>query len=194
LSRATLEVLVGMIASGKSTYAKRRAAEGAVIINDDAIVLAVHGGDYSLYKESFKPIYKGVELAMLSVAASSHRDVIVDNTNLTISKRTRWASLAHAFDYRAVCMHFEKMAPAIHATRRFDTDSRGTSLQAWYGVALRHDKEYQCPSLSEGFDFLDFRNDDQSDRFAETANSNSVCPGFEKITSGATWLSGLGSN
>ncbi len=38
-----VELLVGMIASGKSTYARRRAAEGAIIICDDAVKAALHG-------------------------------------------------------------------------------------------------------------------------------------------------------
>jgi dephospho-CoA kinase len=34
-----IEVLVGMIASGKSTYSRSRAQDGAIIINDDGPVL-----------------------------------------------------------------------------------------------------------------------------------------------------------
>jgi predicted kinase len=195
LSRATLEVLVGMIASGKSTYAKMRAAEGAVIINDDAIVLAVHGGDYSLYQDSFKPIYKGVELSLLSLAASSHRDVIVDNTNLTSSRRSRWAGLAHAFDYRAVCTHFPKDSVVEHAWRRYKSSNRGISAEKWFDIANRHDSEYECPSLSEGFDFLDFRNASlQPLGYTTTTSSSSVCLEPEKIGEVFKRIPGLGGD
>ena len=42
LQRPKVEILVGPIASGKSTYLKHRVSQGAITINDDAIVNAVH--------------------------------------------------------------------------------------------------------------------------------------------------------
>ena len=56
-----IKVLVGHISSGKTTYSSQCAREGWVIINDDAIVNAVHGGDYTLYDKQWKPLYKGCE-------------------------------------------------------------------------------------------------------------------------------------
>ena len=50
-----LELLVGPIASGKSTYSNKAAKEGAIIVNDDAIVTALHGGDHTLYDKALKP-------------------------------------------------------------------------------------------------------------------------------------------
>jgi len=40
-------VLIGCIASGKSTYARKLARKGWVVINDDDIVKLVHGRDYT---------------------------------------------------------------------------------------------------------------------------------------------------
>ena len=45
-------VLVGPIASGKSTYAQKMAVErGALIVNDDSIVTAIQG-ENTLYNKS----------------------------------------------------------------------------------------------------------------------------------------------
>jgi hypothetical protein len=40
-----MQILVGPIASGKSTFARKRATEGALIINDDALAAILHAGD-----------------------------------------------------------------------------------------------------------------------------------------------------
>ena len=44
-----IQVLCGMIASGKSTYANNAARSGTICINDDAIVNMLHANNYDLY-------------------------------------------------------------------------------------------------------------------------------------------------
>lgn len=72
-----IEVLCGMIASGKSTYCVKKAKEGYVIVNDDSIVNAVHGGVYALYDKSFKPLYKSIEDHILHTAVAMGKHVII---------------------------------------------------------------------------------------------------------------------
>lgn len=72
-----LEILFGPVASGKSTYSRRRASDGALIANDDAIVLAVHGGEYSLYAKELKPVYKALRGLVAQFGAALGRDVII---------------------------------------------------------------------------------------------------------------------
>jgi len=52
-----IQILVGMIASGKSTYSKHAARLGFIVVNDDAIVNAVHGEDYTLYDKKLKLLW-----------------------------------------------------------------------------------------------------------------------------------------
>jgi hypothetical protein len=60
-----MEILVGPIASGKSTYARKRAAEGALIINDDALVAMLHAGDDTRYNTHNKNTYNAIETAAI---------------------------------------------------------------------------------------------------------------------------------
>ena len=76
-----VEILVGFIASGKSTYSKHRASQGAIVINDDAIVNAVHSNIYELYDKNLKPLYKAVENTILEMALALNRDVVIDRPN-----------------------------------------------------------------------------------------------------------------
>lgn len=146
-----IEVLVGMIASGKSTYAAKRAKEGAVIVNDDAIVLAVHGGDYSLYDEKLKKLYKAIQLNMITSAILRGRDVVVDSTNRTVKTRQRYLRLAESFDVPCVAVVFPRESEEVHARRRVESDARGLTYVTWLDVAKKHAVNYVAPTEGEGF-------------------------------------------
>jgi predicted kinase len=154
---AKVEVLAGMISSGKSTYAAQRAEDGAIVINGDAIVLAVHGGDYSLYDDSIKSLYKTVGLAIFSHAAALGRDVVVDQTCLTRKTRATWVNLARQFGLDSVVVEFEQFEPDIHARRRMSADSRGYTYEQWKSVAQRHHEEYEPVLKNEGYDSYELK-------------------------------------
>jgi len=147
-----IEVLVGTVASGKSTWAKKRANEGWVILNDDAVVSAVHGGDYTLYDKSWKPLYKGVEDQILHLAVAMQKPVLVDRgVDISASSRARWIALGRSLDIPVTAVVFEVFQPEVHARRRFESDSRGLSYEYWIGVALSHLGRYDPVMLAEGF-------------------------------------------
>jgi hypothetical protein len=43
------------------------------------------------------------------------------------------------------------VSPEEHAKRRYESDSRGYSLEYWTKVAKAHLAEYEPPTLNEGF-------------------------------------------
>lgn len=147
-----LELLIGNIAAGKSTYAMTRAKHGAIIVNDDAIVTALHGGNYLLYTSGLKPLYKHVENSIITMALSFGRDVIVDRPNGSRLTRARYIGLARSLDAPVRGVLFEKQVAAVHAKRRFNHDARGYTLAQWEAVAKRYDTNYETPQMDEGFD------------------------------------------
>jgi len=152
---AHLQVLVGTIASGKSTYSQNCALEGMVIVNDDALVTAVHGGKYTLYDRLLTPLYKTVENTILSTAIALNRPVVVDRgTNNKRSSRRRWIGLAHALNVPVVAVEFPAAAPEVHARRRCEDDPRDLSFADWLKIAERHLADYQPPTTEEGFDYV----------------------------------------
>ena len=140
-----LELLVGPIASGKSTYCRQAAADGKIILNDDAIVTALHGGDYRLYSELLKPLYKAVENQIVMGALMMGKTVVVDRPNHSKQMRKRYIALAHSFDCEVDVVMFKREKPEIHALRRFNSDSRGHSMEYWIKVAKYHDSLYEPP-------------------------------------------------
>jgi predicted kinase len=134
-----VQILVGPVASGKSTYSRNAAQRGMVIVNDDAIVMAIHAGHYQLYDQSAKPLYKAVENTILQTAVALGRSVVVDRgTNNRPDSRRRWIGLAHSLDLPVVAVVFPDEGPEVHARRRFESDGRGASYEEWLKVAQHH--------------------------------------------------------
>jgi predicted kinase len=148
-----IEVLCGTIASGKSTWAKNRAEEGCIIVNDDAIVNAVHGGIYTLYKEYLKPLYKSIEDHIFHTAIAMGKGVVIDKgLSLSVASRQRWIALGHSLDVPVHAVIFEFFDAEIHGRRRTEDDPRGWDLAYWTKVAQAHIDRYEIPTVEEGFD------------------------------------------
>jgi predicted kinase len=157
---ATLELLVGPIASGKSTYCKQQNTTKTLFVNDDSIVNMVHCGNYKAYDKKLKTLYKSIENQIITSGANSGYNIIVDRPNHTRAMRRRYIGLAKSFDMTVNIILFSRMTPITHAFRRMKSDPRGYSLEYWSKVATEHDKRYQEPDKDiEGFDniyFYDF--------------------------------------
>jgi len=147
-----IQVLVGMIASGKSTYCKNAAKEGAVIVNDDSIVNLVHADDYTLYDKKLKILYKSIENHVIALGIALGKLVVVDRgLNVSTHGRRRWIALAHSFDVPCEAVSFLNEGPEIHAQRRVKGDGRGHGYDYWLRTAKAHNSDYKMPSLDEGF-------------------------------------------
>jgi predicted kinase len=145
-------LLIGTVACGKSTYAKQKAGDGWIIINDDSIVMAVHSGNYELYNPQLKPLYKGIELFILNTAIAMDKSVVVDKgISLTRESRQRWISIGRSLDIPVECVVFEFATPEVHAARRVNSDGRGLDYDYWLRVAKHHFDIYAEPTLEEGF-------------------------------------------
>jgi len=150
-----LEILIGPIASGKSTYCRKRAREGAIIVNDDSIVNALHANQYDMYDKKLKSIYKGLESYLIHFCAAHDKDVIIDRPNLNPATRKRYIETARGLDYvDIVGVIFDMQTPEVHAERRFKADNRGMSYENWLEAAKYHFSFYKEPVLEEGFTSL----------------------------------------
>lgn len=150
-----LQILCGMVASGKSTYCRFAARQGIISVNDDAIVTMLHADDYTLYSTDLKLLYKSVENHIIATALAMGRSVVVDRgLNLSPEGRRRWIALAHSFDVPCEAIIFKNDGPECHARRRANADNRGHSLEYWTRVAEYHNSLYIPPAIEEGFDAI----------------------------------------
>ena len=151
-----LQLLIGPIASGKSTYSFNAAHAGYLCINDDAIVNMLHANNYRGYRVDLKILYKSIENHIISTGLSMGKNVIVDRgLNISVEGRKRFIALAKSFDICCEAIVFQKESPDVHARRRFDNGGdacRGHSYEYWLKVAEKHESIYVAPSKEEGFD------------------------------------------
>ncbi len=149
-----IEVLIGMIASGKSTYARTRADAGALIVAHDDLTAMLHGR--YRFEPGLRACYRSMEQWIVHDGLAAGRDVVIDRTHLTRESRARWVAFArnHYRDVRVVAVAFRILHPAEHAARRFGADPRGRSFDDWLGVAMHHHAQAVAEPLSddEGFD------------------------------------------
>lgn len=120
-----LNLLCGMIASGKSTLCHKLAQNNWLIINDDSIVNALHGNNYTLYNKKLKPLYKLIENTMINGCVLMGVDAVIDRTCLSKEMRSRYITLAKTLDVPIICTVFPVESPEIHAHRRCNHDNRG---------------------------------------------------------------------
>jgi len=149
-----ITLLIGPIASGKSTLCKKWARDGKIIINDDSIVNAMHAGIYGLYQEKCKPLYKSIENHILCMAIGMGLDVVIDRPCHTRDSRLRYTMLAKSLDVPVMAILTKRESPEIHAKRRASYNDRGHSYEYWLEVARKHEELWEPPTLEEGFKFI----------------------------------------
>jgi predicted kinase len=91
IALARLIVLVGLPASGKSTYARELVAQGYTRVNRDELRVMLHAGIYSPDNEE---IIKAAEAAIISSALRAGHNVVIDDTNMSEGIVERWFTLA----------------------------------------------------------------------------------------------------
>lgn len=161
-----LEILVGMIASGKSTYARKRADEGAIVVSHDDLTEMLHAR--YRYDQSKREMYRRMEELLAREALFNDLDVVIDRTHLTLESRDRWRAFLITNQLHVghlprsggighvpfVAVRFPIMTPETHALRRVCSDGRGRSYDEWLKVAEHHfNQAFEEPlSDDEGFD------------------------------------------
>jgi predicted kinase len=149
-------LLVGNIASGKSTLVRRYAAKGYLIINDDSLVSAIHGGCNKTYDKKLKPLYKAIEECIFSHGAALGKSIVIDRPNMSIATRSRYIGMARSRDMSVSVIVMPMQDALIHAKRRYNNDCRGLPLTDWDKAAIRLANSYEAPSLKEGIDQISY--------------------------------------
>ena len=131
-----LVILVGLQASGKSTFARQRFADTHAYVSKDAMRNA---------REKELRQRRLVETAL-----REGRSVVVDNTNPTPHDRAALIALGHAHGAEVVGYYFEPDLPASRERNRQREGLARVPEVALYVTA----RKLQPPAPAEGFDRL----------------------------------------
>lgn len=94
---AKLAIMVGLPASGKSTFLKQRIDSSFIRISTDNIRLALYGRQYILQAE---PFVWAIAETMARTLLLEGYNVAIDATNTTKRRRAKWVRLAREFNVR----------------------------------------------------------------------------------------------
>jgi predicted kinase len=150
-----IEVLVGMIASGKSTYARRRADEGALVVCHDDLTEMLHAR--YRYEQELRSLYREMEEGLAATAIKHGKDVIIDRTHLTHESRARWIGFGVVWGCPVIAVAFPITGPYQHAFLRHQDDDRGRSYEEWLQVARHHHSQSLAEPLSADEGFAEIR-------------------------------------
>jgi predicted kinase len=131
-------LLIGLPASGKSTFYRQRLAETHLHISKDN------------FKNARSRIRR--QRRMLEEALAAGQSVVVDNTNVTREQRTGIIEPARAAGARVVGYVFESIVQDCRERNALREGEACVPLVAIYAAA----KHYERPSNDEGFDALHF--------------------------------------
>ena len=145
-----LELLVGNIASGKSSWTEPRASEGWITVNNDSLVRSMHGGNYD-WERQIPGLKTSLGILIVETAGAHGRSVVIDNTNRTSSGRLPFVAAARrAGGMKVRAILFPRSSPETHARRRFEADARAMPHDYWLEVARLVDQEWAPPGDDEG--------------------------------------------
>jgi predicted kinase len=125
-------IFIGIQATGKSTFYKHNFFKTHIRINLDMLKT------------------RSRETIFLEACVKAKQSFVVDNTNATVTDRSKYISVAKAADFKVVGYYFQSN---IHEAVLRNGKREGKECIPLVGIKSTHAK-LQLPDFSEGFDEL----------------------------------------
>lgn len=142
-----VKILVGLPASGKSTYAGKYAQIGWRVISSDSIREELFG-DASIQKKPDEVFAQMLE--RLEISMNNNENIIIDATNLTVKNRAFFLQTIVNYSYTVVAIVFN--TPLEECKKRNDERDRKVPIEVIEHMA----RKIELPSKDEGFEIIDF--------------------------------------
>jgi len=153
-------LMVGNVGSGKTTWIKQYLQNKneiqltTFVVSKDDIRKMLSGGGY-VFDELLEPAIDTWDKHMISTLLNLGKNVIVDETNMTVGRRfeiIQWVRnhVEEEVCVKAVVMHPISKADSIRRKSKPET-CYGATPDIWEMVWQRFDDEFVTPTESEGF-------------------------------------------
>jgi uncharacterized short protein YbdD (DUF466 family) len=152
MNQPVAQVLIGNIASGKSTYVKRMQEKNpdVKIVSRDAWRHSLERDNYVFNLNLEPKITKCVEAELL-LYTSYGSDIIIDETHMT--RRARgWCIGLIPKHYIIEAVVFPDRGEDNHVSARLSSNHGSTPESTWREVYRRNAQRYEEPTEAEGFD------------------------------------------
>lgn len=150
---ATIHILVGLPASGKSTWRAQhiKTNPDAVTVSTDDMIEEYAAEKGLTYTEAFSKVdFKSLNTRFkyaIKEAVSAGKDLIVDRTNMTVKGRRELMRLAEGYEAHAVV--FVVPDDVLKARLKARAESTGKYISPMVINSMA--KSYVAPSRDEGF-------------------------------------------
>lgn len=144
-----LIIFTGNIGCGKSLLASKFAKMKYVVVNNDAIVKMIGGGEYGAYDHNKKEIYHVAEQVIINASLSKGLSVVIDRTNMDKKHRDRFIEIGR--EYQAKIISYDWGPGTIADMQRRINNPYGVSSRQWQGVFNAMFESYEEPTIDEGF-------------------------------------------
>ena len=156
-------VLVGNVATGKSTYAKTIIPKGYICMSRDAIRYMIGAGKY-IFNTTLEPDIFASEVAILNQFMPSGINIVVDEVGMSPRLRKRYLDLAEQYHYKveAHIMPKTTLEEAIKRKMNGSGCNHGNyQAKTWEVIWHKFDQAYIRPTKGEGFNkIVDVKKED----------------------------------
>jgi len=144
-------LMIGIIGSGKSSWAKDKAKnnDNTVIINRDSLRHMIKGEEY-VFDEKYERMIRYSAFSCLRHAIEAKFDVIIDESNISMEKRMVWLDVIE----RSITPNTVKVTYVwcTEIERNLDLrmqSPRGYSKKSWKEVCDKMIESFEPPTIDE---------------------------------------------
>lgn len=148
-------ILVGVPASGKSTWVQKNMSERTWVVSTDNIIESLANRYGFTYNEIFKETIRFADMVMVKhmiMNAEIGYDLIIDRTNMSEKSRRQYITKLKKYGYTFDAVVFE--TPEKEEWNRRLNSREGKTIPA--EVLKKMQDSYEIPLHSEGFEKITF--------------------------------------
>jgi len=146
-----LVMLIGNIASGKSTMAKRFDKAGYLCVSSDSIRYMFHPNEYIFGADQEYAVHTTEVSAVRSIMELGF-NVCVDDAGSSIKDRREWMiELAKQNGYKVIAVKMPNLAKHVSVRRRLKSNHGKYDKKRWEQVYDMFQKTNCPPTIKEGF-------------------------------------------
>lgn len=148
-------ILIGVPASGKSTWVSMNRIDGAWVISTDDIIEELSHRYGMTYDEGFRDLIKFAEKVMwanIKMAAEEGRSIYIDRTNISEKGRKKFIDFLKPYGYTFEAIDFE--TPEDDEWDRRLASRQGKTIPTYVLESMADN--YEMPLPSEGFEKITF--------------------------------------
>lgn len=144
-----IQMLIGNIASGKSTYCKGHINQ-FVVLSCDALRYMIGAGQY-IYNINLEYVLRSTILQMYVDLQPYKCNIMIDETNVSVSNRKLFID-KKSLDYTITAIIFPKLSMEESIRRRLGDNHGQTNYDVWKRVWTSFNQRFEVPTFKEGFD------------------------------------------